>query len=261
MFKGKGMRVLVLSAAVFLLAAANAVEARGRIGIVAVEGQYSNGGSWQEIVEALGYGSEFIKEDLLADSGKLNAFDCIILPYRHSFLYEAEYEALAGYVREGGTLFMIHTAGYWMAENPENRVASPRRGIRGGGPVGEATGARIGSPYLGRVAKFRVVERNCYTEGLPDEFEYRTRPAYDVNNPLARSEVLNLETEGADVLIEAEAYYGDEETPGTGAFLTVNSYGRGKTVWLGCRASTLILRYSESNILQVFGNVLKCSTE
>ncbi len=272
MFKEKRRWVSSALAAVFLLLPLQCAAA-GKVGIVSVEGQYANAPDIQEIVEALGYGSEFIGEDMLAEPGELNSFGCIILSYRHSRLYEEEYRALAGYVEEGGTLFLLGTAAYWMAENPENRLERPLSGIRGGGPLEKVTGVRIELPYMGRVEKFRVVGRSSYTAGLQDEFTYETRPPYDIHDErnIRWTEVKRLVPGKAETLIESEAYYEEITDPDTrareynmeetvtSAFLTVNKHGKGECVWLACRADVLILRRSEPNILRIFNNVLSSS--
>ncbi len=270
-----------LAAALFLLVFTHLGEARGKIGIVAVEAQYSNAEQFKEIAEALGHDSEFVTEEMLAgDGGELNAYDLIILTYRHSNLLEREYEVLAGYVRDGGNLFLIGIAAYWMYLDPDDRMGehrSPRRGIRGGGPVEEVTGAVIStSPsWRGAAEKFRVVEKNPYTAGLADEFEFETRPPYSVENEIAsgrirRTQVKNLKAVTADVLIEADVYY-EEADPDTGerkynleetatsAFLLVNSYGEGKCVWLACRAEHFIQERTERNVLRIVSNVLENS--
>jgi hypothetical protein len=249
------------------------VFAQGKIGIVAVEGQYANADSMKKIVEALGHETEFIKEDILAQPEKLTPYSCIILTYRHSRLFEKEYEALAQYVKKGGTLFLTNLAAYWMITTPDNRDGE-HRGIRGGGPVAEVTGVKIMLPYRGRVKGFRVLTRNCYTEGLPDEFGLETKPPYDINDAKSRqrTECVFLESEKATTLVESEAYY-EEKDPETGknvynmdntkkaAFLTLNSYGKGKCLWLACRVDSLILSRKEKHILQILDNVLKCSTQ
>ncbi len=245
-------------ALVLCLFALQPVHAQGRIGVIAVEAQYTNAEDIRTTAEMLGYNAVLIKEDVLSGPGGLADFSCVILTYRHSDLYKHEYEALADYVRRGGTLFIIHSAITRLAENPDNRLERPWSWLRGEGPLREVTGVERGS--TGSAEKFRVVERTPHTEGLPEEFEYQTTPPYDVRNPHRWTEVMELDAVEAETLIEVEAYYNGEETR-TKAFLTVNSYGDGKCVWIGCRTDFLISRYRESNILRIFNNVLAASAK
>ncbi len=135
------------------------------------------------------------------------------------------------------------------------------------------TGAGIVLPSRGLAEKFRVVERNPYTEGLPDEFAYEMKPPYDITDERnrRRTEINMLEIRGADTLIEAKAYYEtrdadtgrreyDMETPVKSPFLTVNSYGEGEAIWLRCRADHLILERDERNIMRIVDNVLRVSS-
>ncbi len=261
--KLKNACILVL----LLAALPGAVSAGGKLGIIDVDAPYPSAGSWEQIAEALGYGSERINEEVLADAANLSPYGLIILCGRYSSLHEREYETLAEYVKSGGTLFMTEIAAYWMRFEDEDGGLSTR-GIRGGGPMEQVTGARVVLPYRGLVEKFRVLEKNPYTEGLPDEFAYETRPPYDITDERStrRTEAVRLVASGADTLIESQAYYEardpdtgssefDMETPVRSAFLTVNSYGEGKAVWLACRAHTLILTRSERNILRIVNNV------
>ncbi len=231
---------------------------------------------WQENVEMMGpYGVEIINQDILADTEKLDSYGLVILdgvPYNR--LHERKYEALAGYVSRGGTLFMIGNAGLHMESQDEDGQTLTRR-ISGGGPLEFVTGAEI-IGHDGLVTEMEVVERNCYTEGLPDKFEYELEPPYDItderNRFLQRRTVITrLEVNTAEVLVEANAYYSerdpdtgervyDMETPVRSPLLILNSRGEGKTVWLACRALHLLGRH-ETNIMRIVFNVLRCSLE
>ncbi len=262
--------ITLLCAGFLLLCQAGAA---AKVGVVAVDALYrsTDAEPMYRIVQGLGYDAEYIREDILSDSSRLKDYKCIILTERHSNLYEEEYEALAEYVREGGTLLITKTAARRMAENRENRLKSPIRNIWDGGPLKEAAGAGV-SHAPGIVKKFRVVERNRYTEGLPDEFTYETRPAYDMHDSGARryTQVYPLEPSGADTLIESVAFY-EERNPDTGesaynmekpvthAFMTVNSYGDGQVIRLACWARILILGMQEGRILRIIRNVLSQS--
>ncbi len=265
---------MLAAVALCFMVVAGGVSEAGKIGVVAVEGRFPDAGSLVEIAEALGYDAVLIGQDDLSDTERLGAYNCIILSFPHSYLYEEEYVALGNYVKEGGTLLLTRIASYWMAMNPEDRLASPRRRIDGGGPFAEVTGVRINSSHPGIVKKFRVVEKKRWTEGLPDEFSYETSPPYDMHDERSRwrTECYPLNTEGAVALVESEAFYEEVdpesgsmkynmEEPKTFPFFTVNKHGEGKTFWLACRPETLILSRQERHILQMFSNVLKYSME
>ncbi len=273
MSRFKTLCLSVLTAAFCVLFAFPAVISGEVIGIVALDAPSPNAENMREIVRGLGYEPKLITGEMLAEPGRLGSFDCIVLTHRHSNLIQDEYEALARYVREGGALFMTGHAAYWMYEDPDDRMGahrSPRRAIHGRGPFEEVTGARIILPHQGRVEKFRVVERNSYTEGLPDEFSYETRPPYDVRDEASvrRTWAYRIRPGTAATMIESEAYY-EEVDPETGereynmeetvtaSFLTVNHYGEGRCVWLACRVTDLVLDRSERNILGLVANVLR----
>ncbi len=265
--KMRGSCVLALLLAGFMAALPGTALAGGRVGIIDVETRYPRADGWEQITEALGYSSERINEEVLADPGNLAPYGLIILDGSYSTLHEKEYGVLAEYVKAGGTLFMTWSASFWMMYEDEDGETQ-RRGIRGGGPMAPVTGARIVRPHIGLAEKFRVVERNPYTEGLADDFAYEMRPPYDITDESStrRTEIYRLEAMGADTLIEVEAYYREEgeydmETPVRSPFLTVNSYGEGETIWLACRPLELILRRSERNILRIVSNVLNSASE
>ncbi len=266
--KMRGACVLALLAG-FLTALPGAVLAGGKVGIIDVDGKLHSVGQYERIVEGLGYAPERINEDILADGEKLDSYSCIILDqgWKQNMLYEKEYEALAGYVKGGGTLLMVNVGAYRVALDPEDRVEGGYRHIRGGGPMAAVTGSGIITPLNGLPEKFRVVERNPYTEGLPDEFAYEVKPPYDMTDERnrRRTEVFRLDPGNASTLIESEAYYEEDgeynmETPRKGAFLTVNSYGEGQAIWLACRAEHLILEREERNIMRIIDNVFKVSS-
>ncbi len=263
----KGICVLALFAACFSSALPPAVLAGGTAGIIDVETDYPRAGSWERLVQGMGYGSERINEEALADAETLASYGLIILDGSYSTLHEKEYGALAEYVRGGGILFMTWNAVTRMRFEDEDGE-SRTRAIRGGGPMSPVTGTEVVLPSTGLAGKFTVLERHPYTEGLPDEFVYETRPPYDITDERSRrrTEIRRLEAAGADILVEAEAYYQDEgeydmETPVRSAFLTVNSYGEGEAVWLACRAEHLILARNERNIMLIVANVLKTALE
>ncbi len=242
----------------FMSVGTQASMARGKVAVVAVEHEYPAAESVNEIAQMLGYSSELIRGDVVSDPARLKEFDCVILPGRHSILYEEEYAALAEYVKGGGTLFLTDSAGLALAVNPDNRLENyerPRGRIE---PLQKATGIdRIGG--RGVPVKFRVVERNAITRDLPDEFSYETRPPHDVDAPPRWTRIYDFELDGADVLVEVEALFNGEKR--TVPFVTAHGYGDGRAVRAGCFISRLIDRYSEGNMLRIFSNVLEASME
>ncbi len=252
MYRGRKWFIVGILLACAALPAPGTCEARVRVGVIGVEARYPNADSLREIAEMLGHEADIIDEDVLSSPGELDLYGCVIFSHRYN-LYESELEALAGYVKRGGTLLLTDTAGFWMAENPETRLEGAKRIVGRIKPLQESTGVEsIGS--RGAAKKFRVLERNDLTEGLPDEFEYETRPPYDASNPHRHTEIRLFEIAGADTVIQVEAYFNGEA--GKAPFLTVKEYGDGKAVRIGCRVHYLIGSYSENHILRIFNNVL-----
>lgn len=260
--------IIMMFLAGFLMALPKISLAESKVGIIAVKGKYPNAESMKKIVEGLGYQAELVMEEKLAKPDGLATYDCLILTYRHSTLFEREYKAMAEYVKEGGTLLLTDTAAYWMIIDEKDRKGK-HKGIRGGGPLEKVTGAKI-IGYGGRVKKFKVLKKTPLTEGLPDEFGLETTPPYDINNEKSRwrTECTILKTAEATSLIKVEAYHGvrnpetekvvyDMENPKTTDFLTLNSYGNGKCIWLACRVTYLILDRNEKHVLRMLKNVLE----
>ncbi len=252
------VKLVAAAVAVFMLGFFGSSGVFCDVGVVNIEGGNAEPENQMlQIAQALGYDAELIRADLLPDSSKLASYRCVILIGRGAHLYEEEYDALAGYVRGGGTLLIVDSGPLWRSLDPEDRYGERTRTATAS--FNEAAGSSV-SHVPGIVKKFKVVKESPYTQGIPEEFTYEMRPGYDMMDERSRwrTECYAVELRGAEALVNSVAFYdegmeAEEEHP----FMTFNSYGSGNVIRIAARVYRLVMTRQERHILQMVSNVLR----
>ncbi len=228
------------------------------VGLVDAGGAGSDLDLLAATIQGLGHQSEKLPEsDLPRPTGLLH-YNCIILAHRSGPLTAAGYQALAGYVNDGGTLLLTGLAGYWMKTPGGDR---DRAQIRGAGPLKDVAGVRITAPHEMPIRQLIVREKSPAVMGLPESFALKTTPPYDINNPAAWKHcgAFGLQAESAASLIMLQTINA-EGKPAESVFLTVNQHGAGQCYRLAlCRIAPLVLEKKEHNITLILQNILRDS--
>lgn len=209
-----------------------------------------------ETIRMLGHKAEKLPLAELRRPSGLQCYDCIFLAHHSGYLAESEYQILAEYVADGGTLLLSGMAAFWMRlpGSPEKR-----RRIAGEGPLKEAAGVKIINHLEAPVRALTIRQQVQATKGLPEKFTLQTTPAYSLDKKTAwrGAGALHLSSVSAEALIEAEMKDAKGEII-TGDFLTINHYGRGRCYRLALYSiSSMLLTKKEKNMTLILMNILQ----
>lgn len=152
-------------------------------------------------------------------------------------------------------MLLTGLAGYWL-KPPSNENNLQR--IAGGGPLRNVAGVKILESREAAIINFQVVKNNIYTAGLPSSFKPETIPFYEINdsNNWRGAGAFLLAEDSGKTLIKVNIQQPGVGKTIEGTFLSLNFFGKGKCLRLGCRLAPFILDKQESHILKMLNNIL-----